>query len=78
MGIISNFMKNIGEDERWSGRTQSGASWSPEQFRQGLWLQLETIKIEDQSDGTLPICREISTHAESSVRVMQRSGSRSS
>ena len=78
MGMISNFMKNIGEDERWSGRTQSGASWSPEQLRRDLRLQLETVKVEDQSDGILPICQEISTHAESSVRVMMRSGSRSS
>jgi hypothetical protein len=50
MGIFSNFMKNIGEDERWSGRTQSGASWSPEQLRRGLRLQVETVTIEDRTD----------------------------
>ena len=78
MGIVSNFMKNIGEDKRWSGRTQSGAGWSPEQLRRDLRLQLETVKIEDQTDGTLPIYQEISAHAESTARVMERSGSRSS
>jgi hypothetical protein len=78
MGIFSNFMKNIGEDERWNGRTQSGASWSPEQLRRNLRLQLETIKEEDQTNGTLLISQEIWTQTESNVRVMERSGSRSS
>jgi hypothetical protein len=77
MGIISNFMKSIGEDERWSGRTQSGASWSPEQLRRDLRLQLETVKIGDQTESTVPSSQEISTHAESNVMVMERSGSRS-
>jgi hypothetical protein len=78
MGIFSNFMNNIGEDERWSGRTQSGASWSPEQLRRDPRLQLETVKIEDQTDGTLPFGQGISTHIESNVRVMECAGSRSS
>jgi hypothetical protein len=77
MGIFSNFMKNIGEEERWSGRTQSGASWSTEQLRRDLRLQLETVKIEDETVVTLPIGQEISTHAESNVRVAERSGRQS-
>lgn len=75
MGIFSNFMKNIGEDERWSGRTQSGASWSPEQLYRDLRLQFDTVEIEDQTGRTLPICQEISTHSGSNVRVMERAGS---
>ena len=75
MGIFSNFMKNIGEDERWSGRTQSGASWSPEQLYRDLRLHFDTVEIEDQTGGTQPICQEISTHAGSNVRVMERAGS---
>ena len=78
MGIFSNFMKNMGEDERWSGRTQSGASWSPEQLDRGLRLQLETVKIEDHTVGTLPISQEISTHTESNVNMVELSGSQSS
>ena len=78
MGIVSNFMKNIDEGERWCGRTQSGASWSPEQLRRDLRLQLETVKIEDQTEGTLPFGQEISTPIESNVRVMECAGSRSS
>jgi hypothetical protein len=78
MGIFSNFMKNIGEGERWCGRTQSGASWSPEQLRRDLQLQLETVKVDDQTEGTLPFGREISTHIESNVRTMECTGSRSS
>jgi hypothetical protein len=77
MGIFSNFVKNISEDERWNGRTQSGTSWSPEQLRQDLRLLVETVKIQDQTDGTPPICQERPALAESNVRGMQRSGSRS-
>ena len=57
MGIVSNFMKNIDEGERWCGRTQSGGCWSPEQLRRGPPAQLETVKIEDQTEGTLPLAR---------------------
>jgi hypothetical protein len=77
MGLFSNFITNIGEGKRWNGGTQSGASWSPEQLRQDLRLQVETVKIEDHLDGTPPICEETHGDAESQVRVMQRSGSQS-
>ena len=77
MGIVSNAMKGIGEGERWNGRTQSGASWSPEQLGRELRLQVEAVTIEDPTDGNLPVCPEIPIHAESSVRAREHSGSRS-
>jgi hypothetical protein len=78
MGIISTFTENIGENARWNGRTQSDASWSPEQLGRDLRMQVDTVKIEDRTNGTLSICREIPTHIESNVTVMEHSGSRSS
>jgi hypothetical protein len=74
--IFSNFMQNISEDNRWNGRTQSGASWSPDQLRRDLRLQVETVRVEDRAeDGTLPTSREVATHAESRVRELEHSGS---
>jgi hypothetical protein len=60
--IFSNFMQNISEGNRWNGRTQSGASWSPDQLRRDLRLQVETVRVEDRAeDGTLPTSREVAT-----------------
>ena len=77
MDIFSNFLKNIGESGRWNGRTQSSVSWSPEQLRQDLRTQVETVGIEDRGDDLLPTCQEIPTIAESGVGVMEHSGGQS-
>jgi hypothetical protein len=50
MGIIANLKKNIGEGERWNGRTQSEASWSPEQLRRALRLPEESVRIAGHTD----------------------------
>lgn len=76
MGIFTNFMRHIAEDERWSGRTQSGASWSSEQLRRDLRLQLETVEVGGKTDGALPIHQEISPPSASNVRLMESSRSR--
>jgi hypothetical protein len=55
MGIFSDFMKNIGEDERWSGRTQSGVSWSPEQLRRDFPTVPRPTGISNPQD--LPVSR---------------------
>jgi hypothetical protein len=51
MGIIADLKKNIGEGERWSGRTQSEASWSPEQLRRALRLPVQSVSVAGQTEG---------------------------
>jgi hypothetical protein len=75
MRIFKNFMDNIGEDKRWNGRTQSGASWSPDQLRHDLRLQVESVAAEDRAEGRR---QEVPVPDESSTKVLERSGSRSS
>jgi hypothetical protein len=67
--IFSQFIKGIGEGQRWSGRTQSSASWSPEQLRHDLRLQLVAAGIGGQTDVHLRILEGIPTRAESSIGV---------
>jgi hypothetical protein len=51
MGIIADLKKNIGEGERWNGRTQSEASWSPEQLRRELRRPAQSVGIAGQTEG---------------------------
>jgi hypothetical protein len=39
--VFTTFAENIGEGNRWNGRTQSNESWAPEQVHRELRLQAE-------------------------------------
>jgi hypothetical protein len=62
--VIADFKENIGEGNRWHGRTQSSVSWSPEQLNRERRLQVEfALSSEVQPQVAESVRSDVSTAA---------------
>ena len=62
---VASIADNVGEGKRWSGRTQSRDSHSPEQLRHAYRLKMEdAVRCADQTRNGSPLRPEAVRYAE--------------
>jgi hypothetical protein len=71
---VASFTEGMAEGNRWSGRTQSRDSWSPEQLRRQLGLQVAEVLTSEERAGIARNSRHEGSRHEGSRRVQVMAG----